>query len=155
MYLKVLRSLLKGATNEKLSIMNKLEQFIASILETRKVWLLEAKEGFFAMLEDNDGESYIPLWESEDLARKAAQGDWEGYTVADMGFSELGSWLKELATDEIDIAVSPEADGEITAIPSYKFRNWLKPYDDHSYKEKDDEEDDDFDYGEGWAQPWS
>ena len=155
MYLKVLRSLLKGATNEKLSIMNKLEQFIASILETRKVWLLEAKEGFFAMLEDNDGESYIPLWESEDLARKAAQGDWEGYTVADMGFSELGSWLKELATDEIDIAVSPEADGEITAIPSYKFRNWLKPYDDHSYKEKDDEEDDDFDYGEGWAQSWS
>ena len=155
MYLKVLRSLLKGATNEKLSIMNKLEQFIATILETRKVWLLEAKEGFFAMLEDNDGESYIPLWESEDLARKAAQGDWEGYTVADMGFSELGSWLKELAADEIDIAVSPEADGEITAIPSYKFRNWLKPYDDHSYKEKDDEEDDDFDYGEGWAQPWS
>ena len=107
--------------------MNKLEQFIASILETRKVWLLEAKEGFFAMLEDNDGESYIPLWESEDLARKAAQGDWEGYTVADMGFSELGSWLKELAA----------------------------AYDDHSYKEKDDEEDDDFDYGEGWAQPWS
>lgn len=155
MYLKVLRSLSKGVTNEKLSIMNKLEQFIASILETRKVWLLEAKEGFFAMLEDNDGESYIPLWESEDLARKAAQGDWEGYTVADMGFSELGSWLKELATDEIDIAVSPEADGEITAIPSYKFRNWLKPYDDHSYKEKDDEEDDDFDYGEGWAQSWS
>ena len=153
--MKALRFSSKGVTNEKLSIMNKLEQFIASILETRKVWLLEAKEGFFAMLEDNDGESYIPLWESEDLARKAAQGDWEGYTVADMGFSELGSWLKELAADEIDIAVSPEADGEITAIPSYKFRNWLKPYDDHSYKEKDDEEDDDFDYGEGWAQPWS
>ena len=113
MCLKVLRSSSKGVTNEKLSIMNKLEQFIASILETRKVWLLEAKEGFFAMLEDNDGESYIPLWESEDLARKAAQGDWEGYTVADMGFSELGSWLKELAADEIDIAVSPETDGEI------------------------------------------
>lgn len=155
MCLKVLRSSSKGVTNEKLSIMNKLEQFIATILETRKVWLLEAKEGFFAMLEDNDGESYIPLWESETLAKKAAQGDWEGYTVADMGFSELGSWLKELAADEIDIAVSPETDGEITAIPSYKFRNWLKPYDDHSYKEKDDEEDDDFDYGEGWAQPWS
>ena len=115
---------------------NKLQQFIDAILETRKVWLLEAKEGFFAMLED------------------AAQGDWEGYSVTDMGFSELGHWLKELAADEIDIAVSPMTDGEITAIPSYKFRNWLKPYDDHSYKEKDDEEDDDFDYGDGWAQPW-
>ena len=98
---------------------NKLEIFLKSILETRKVWLLEAKEGFFAMLEDNDGEPYIPLWESKALAAKAAQGDWEGYTVTDMGFSELGQWLKELADDEIDIAVSPEADGEITAIPSY------------------------------------
>ncbi len=138
--------------------MDKLNQFIASILETRKVWLLEAKEGFFAMLEDNEGEPYIPLWESEALAENAAQGDWEGYTVTDMGFSELYHWLKELAADDIDIAVSPSSDGEITAIPSYKFRGWLKPYDDHSYKEKDDEnggDDDDFDYGEGWAQPWS
>jgi hypothetical protein len=136
--------------------MEKLEQFIASILETRKVWLLEAKEGFFAMLEDSDGEPYIPLWESEEQARKAAQGDWEGYTVTDMGFSELGQWLKELAADEIDIAVSPEAEGQITAISAHKFRNWLKPYDDHSYKDEDDEgQDDDFDYGEGWAQPWS
>ena len=134
---------------------NKLETFINAILETRKVWLLEAKEGFFAMLEDNDGASYVPLWESEELAGKAAQGDWEGYTVTDMGFSELSHWLKELASDEIDIAVSPMADGEITAIPSYKFRNWLKPYDDHSYKDKDDENEDDFDYGEGWAQPWN
>ena len=49
---------------------NKLKQFINAILETRKVWLLEAKEGFFAMLEDNDGASYVPLWESEELAEK-------------------------------------------------------------------------------------
>ena len=133
---------------------NKLKRFIDAILETRKVWLLEAKEGFFAMLEDNDSEPYMPLWESEELAAKAAKGDWKGYTVTDMGFSELSHWLKELANDEIDIAVSPEADGEITAIPSHKFRTWLKPYDDHSFKEKDDEDGDDFDYGVGWAQPW-
>ena len=133
---------------------DKLNRFINAILETRKVWLLEAKEGFFAMLEDNEGESYIPLWESGELAQKAAQGDWEDYTVTDMGFSELSHWLKELASDEIDIAVSPMSDGEITAIPSYKFRTWLKPYDDHSYKEKDEEDDDNFDYGDGWAQPW-
>ena len=136
---------------------NKLENFINAILETRQVWLLEAKEGFFAMLEDSEGDSYVPVWESEESAKKAAQGDWSGYTVTTMGFSELQQWLKELANDEIEIAVAPEADGEITAIPSTKFRNWLKPYDDHSYKEKDDEsdlDDDDFDYGDGWAQPW-
>lgn len=135
--------------------MDKLEQFTTKILETRKVWLLEAKEGFFAMLEDNNGEPYMPLWESEELAAKAAQGDWEGYTVTDMGFSELEHWLKELANDEIDIAVSPESDGEITAISSFKFRKWIKPYSDDSYKEEDEDDEDDFDYGEGWAQPWS
>ncbi len=144
---------LKLKANKIQDMETKLEQFINAILETRKVWLLEAKEGFFAMLEDGDGEPYIPLWETETQAAKAAQGDWEGYTVTDMGFSELGHWLKELAKDDIDIAVSPEADGEITAIPSSKFRTWLQPYDDHSFK--DDDDDDDFDYGEGWAEPWS
>ena len=51
--------------------MDKLEQFIASILETRKVWLLEAKEGFFAMLEDNDGEPYNGLLGIGTLAQGA------------------------------------------------------------------------------------
>ncbi len=134
--------------------MEKLEIFLNAILETHKVWLLEAKEGFFAMLEDNDGEPYMPIWESEEKAVQAAQGDWEGYTATDMGFSELEHWLKELANDDIDVAVSPESDGEITAISSTKFRTWVKPHSDNSFKDEDDE-DDDFDYGEGWAQPWS
>ena len=136
----------------------RLKQFLDAILETRKVWLLEAKAGFFAMLEDNDGNSYVPLWETEVLAAQAAQGDWKSYTVTDMGFSELEHWLKELASDEIDIAVSPENEGEITALASANFRKWVKPYSDNSYKEKkeedDSDDDDDFDYGDGWAQPW-
>ena len=132
---------------------DKLKHFLDVILETRKVWLLEAKEGFFAMLEGNDGNPYMPLWESEPQAQKAAAGDWEGYTVTDMGFSELEHWLRELANDEIDVAVSPESDGEIVAISSLKFRTWVKPYSDDSYKE--DDEDEDFDYGDGWAEPWN
>ena len=131
----------------------RLEQFINTIREIRKVWLLQAREGFFAMLEDSDGNSYIPLWASEESASKAAQGDWEGYTVSDMGFSELKHWLKELASDEIDIAVAPEQDGEIMALSSANMRKWIMPYADDSYKEEDDDADD-FDYGEGWAEPW-
>ena len=134
--------------------MNNLETFLNAILETRKVWLLQAREGFFAMLEDNSGDSYVPIWESEALALKSAEGDWEGYTVTDMGFSELEHWLKELANDEIDIAVSPEKEGEVTALSSANLRKWVKQYSDNSYKEEDDD-DDDFDYGEGWAEPWS
>ena len=136
--------------------MERLESFLNTISETRKVWLLEAMTGMFAMLEDGDGNSYIPLWETEDKAVAAAKEDWEGYQVTEMGFSELAVWLKELSRDEIDIAVSPEKDGEITAIASSNFRKWVKPMADDSYKEEDegDELDDDFDYGDGWAEKW-
>lgn len=130
--------------------MNILETFTSAILETRKVWLLQAMEGMFAMLEDSDGNSYIPVWQSEELAKNAAVEDWENYSVTEMGFSELVVWLKELSQDEIDIAVAPEKDGEITAIASANFRKWVKPYADDSYKEEKEDDDDDFDYGEGW-----
>lgn len=135
--------------------MNTLESFLDAIKETRKVWLLEAMSGMFAMLEDADGNSYIPVWESETLAAKAAVEDWAGYQVTEMGFSELAVWLKELSQDEIDIAVSPEKDGEIMAIASANFRKWVKPLADDSYHEDSDEDDDDdFDYGDGWAEKW-
>lgn len=136
-------------------IMNTLETFLDAIAATRKVWLLEAMTGMFAMLEDADGNSYIPIWESEALAKKAAVEDWEGYEVTEMGFSELAVWLKELTRDEIDIAVSPEKDGEIMAIASSNFRKWVKPLSDDSYHEEPEEDDDDdFDYGDGWAEQW-
>lgn len=134
--------------------MNTLESFLETISETRRVWLLEAMTGMFAMLEDSEGNSYIPVWESEEKAGKAAMADWEDYAVTDMGFSELAVWLKELSRDEIDIAVSPEKDGEIMAIFSSNFRKWVKPMADDSYKEEPDDEDDDFDYGDGWAEEW-
>lgn len=135
--------------------MKAIEPFLDAISQTRKVWLLEAMTGMFAMLEDSDGNSYIPLWESEALARKAAVEDWADYEVTEMGFSELAVWLKELTRDEIDIAVSPEKDGEITAIASANFRKWVKPQADDSYHEDEEEDDDDdFDYGEGWAEQW-
>ena len=138
--------------------MNTLESFLETITATRKIWLLEAMTGMFAMLEDAEGNSYIPAWESEEKARKAAIDDWSGYDVTEMGFSELALWLKELSRDEIDIAVSPEKDGEILAISSSKFRTWLKPMDDNSYHEEpedgEEEGDDNFDYGDGWAEKW-
>ena len=134
--------------------MKDIQPFLDTISQTHQVWLLEAMTGMFAMLEDGDGNSYIPVWESEELARKAAVEDWADYKVTEMGFSELAVWLKELTRDEIDIAVSPEKDGEITAIASSNFLKWVKPQADDSYHEDDEEEEDGFDYGEGWAEPW-
>ncbi|MBP5573750.1 MAG: DUF2750 domain-containing protein [Bacteroidales bacterium] len=134
--------------------MNTLETFLDAISETRKVWLLEAMTGMFAMLEDADGNSYIPVWATEAEAKQAALDDWADYEVTEMGFSELAVWLKELSRDEIDIAVAPERDGQIMAIASANFRKWVKPLADDSYHEEPDEDDDDFDYGDGWAEKW-
>ena len=134
--------------------MNDLQPFLDTLSQTHQVWLLEAMTGMFAMLEDGDGNSYIPVWESEELARAAAVEDWADYKVTEMGFSELAVWLKELTRDEIDIAVSPAKDGEITAIASANFLKWVKPQADDSYHEDDEDEEDGFDYGEGWAEPW-
>lgn len=134
--------------------MNTLESFLETIAETRVIWLLEARPGMFAMLEDGDGNSYIPVWASEDEAKKAAVEDWADYEVTEMGFSELAVWLKELTRDEIDIAVAPEKEGEIMAIASVNFRKWVKPQADDSYHEEADPEEEDFDYGEGWEEQW-
>ncbi len=134
--------------------MNTLESFLETIAETRVIWLLEARPGMFAMLEDGDGNSYIPVWASEDEAKKAAVEDWADYEVTEMGFSELAVWLKELTRDEIDIAVAPEKEGEIMAIASANFRKWVKPQADDSYHEEADPEEEDFDYGEGWEEQW-
>ena len=135
--------------------MNTLESFLDVISKTREVWLLEAMTGMFAMLEDADGNSYIPVWESEASAKKAAVEDWSDYEVTQMGFSELAVWLKELSRDEIDIAVAPEKDGGIMAISSANFRKWVKPLADDSYHEEDEDDlDEGYDYGEGWAEPW-
>ncbi len=141
--------------------MTDLKQFTDAITATRQVWLLQAMEGMFAMLEDGSGRSYVPMWETAEKARQAASGDWEDYAVTEMGFSELYVWLRELRRDEIDIAVSPDKEGKITAIASADFRRFVKPYADESYREEkdedddfDDEADDDFDYGEGWAEKW-
>lgn len=134
--------------------MKDLQPFLDTLSQTHQVWLLEAMTGMFAMLEDGDGNSYIPVWESEELARAAAVEDWADYKVTEMGFSELAVWLKELTHDEIDIAVSPAKDGEITAIASANFLKWVKPQADDSYHEDDEDEEDGFDYGEGWAEPW-
>lgn len=134
--------------------MNPLESFLDTLSETRKVWLLEAMTGMFAMLEDANGHSYIPVWASEEAAASAATDDWSDYEVTEMGFSELAVWLKELSRDEIDIAVAPERDGPIMALASAQFRQWVKPLADDSYKEEPDDEEDDFDYGDGWAEQW-
>ena len=57
--------------------MELLKNFITEVKENDMLWLLEAKPGLFAMVEDGDENSYIPVWSSEAEAVANISEDWE------------------------------------------------------------------------------
>jgi len=132
--------------------MKDIEAFLDSIVDKNEVWLLESRPGMFAMLEDGDGDSYVPIWASEADAQKQAAGEWSGYTTTSMSFPELEVWLGELSHDDIDVIIAPEGDEEKTALPSAGLRKWVKQHAVGKFNDDSDEPDDDFD--DTWAQPW-
>lgn len=101
------------------------ELFITTIRHNRTIWLLEAKPGLFAMLEDNNENAYIPIWHTEAEAQNAAQGDWQTYQASPMAFGELHEWLKELETDAIDIAVFPDENEKILPLKPPHFKQLI------------------------------
>lgn len=133
--------------------MKDIEAFLNSIADKNEVWLLESRPGMFAMLEDGDGDSYVPIWATEADAIKQATGEWRDYTTTSMPFPELAAWLDELAHDEIDIIISPEGDEEKTSLPSGNFRKWVKQHAVGKFVDNTEEPDDEFD--DTWEQPWS
>lgn len=98
--------------------METLKQFILKVQETNELWLLEAKPGLFAMVEDGDENSYIPVWADEKDARENIGDDWEDYNVANMNVDEFVGWMNELHEDNIGIAISTGEDGQMLPIPA-------------------------------------
>ncbi len=96
--------------------MEELRQFILNVKETNNLWLLEAKPGLFAMVEDGEENSYIPVWADENDAINNASDDWEGYNVASMNVDEFVGWMRELHEDNIGIAISTDDGGQMLPI---------------------------------------
>lgn len=132
----------------KYNNMEEIQIFLKTVNENGILWLLEAKPGLFAMLEDGNGNSYIPVWASEDEAKSNIGDDWETYTVATMGIAEFITWTRELDGDDIGIAISTGQAGSILPIPSKIMRQML------GGQEKSDRElvGEEF-YDEEWAEP--
>lgn len=128
--------------------MEELQKFLQTVNTNGILWLLEAKPGLFAMLEDGGGNSYIPVWASEAEAKANIGDDWESYTVTTMDIAEFITWTRELDGDEIGIAVSTGDEGKILPIPSKIMRQLLGGQ-DKSDRELVGEE---F-YDEDWAEP--
>jgi len=128
--------------------MEELQKFLQTVNTNGILWLLEAKPGLFAMLEDGGGNSYIPVWASEAEAKANIGDDWESYTVTTMDIAEFITWTRELDGDDIGIAVSTGDEGKILPIPSKIMRQMLGGQ-DKSDRELVGEE---F-YDEDWAEP--
>ena len=128
--------------------MEELQRFLQTINENGMLWLLEAKPGLFAMLEDGNENSYVAVYATEDDAKASISDDWADYTVANMSLAEFIGWTRELDEDKIGIAVPAGLEGQILPIPSKIMRQMLGGQ-DKSDKELVGEE---F-YDEDWAEP--
>lgn len=99
-----------------------LKNFIAEVKENDNFWLLEAKPGLFAMVEDANENSFIPVWCNEQDALDSASEDWDGYNVTSMNIAEFVGWMSELHSDEIGIAISTGEDGQMLPMPALSMK---------------------------------
>ena len=97
--------------------MEELQRFLQTVNQNGILWLLEAKPGLFAMLEDGSGNSYIPVWATKEEAEANIGDDWATYNVTTMEIAEFITWTRELGTDDIGIAISTGTEGQI--LPDY------------------------------------
>lgn len=128
--------------------MEELQRFLQTVNQNGILWLLEAKPGLFAMLEDGSGNSYIPVWATKEDAEANIGDDWATYNVTTMEIAEFITWTRELDGDDIGIAISAGKEGQILPIPSKIMRQMLGGQ-DKSDRELVGEE---F-YDEEWAEP--
>lgn len=128
--------------------MEELQKFLQTVNQNGILWLLEAKPGLFAMLEDGSGNSYIPVWATKEEAEANIGDDWATYNVTTMEIAEFITWTRELGSDDIGIAISTGTEGQILPIPSKIMRQMLGGQ-DKSDRELVGEE---F-YDEEWAEP--
>ena len=95
------------------------------MIKQREVWLLKERDGFFAMFEDNQNQSYIPIWPDQKAAQEFTTEDWQGYLPDKMGLGEFLSWLDELKTDQIFIGAFPNTSMKSLAIDPLDFKKQI------------------------------
>ncbi len=104
----------------------RLEKFVEIVKQNKEVWLLQADSGMFAMLEDTNGQSYLPVWCGREDALNAIDGDWINYNTELMNLGEFNQWLHELDEDGIKLGVSPDEHGKILPFNGEELRKLLQ-----------------------------
>lgn len=98
---------------------------LTTIIDKKEVWLLKAREGFYAMFEDSEEHSYLPVWPEKSYADTYATGDWDEYESEAMALAEFMEWLPELKEDTILIGAFPNAASQSMAIDPLAFKKQL------------------------------
>lgn len=129
---------------------DQLSLFITEIKENDRLWLLEAKPGLFAMLEDAEENSYIPVWSREEYAKDGKSDEWAEYSVTFMIIKEFMSWMHELSEDNIGIAISYGKESQVLPIPAEIMKKILS--DDETNAKSDRELVGEEFYDEEWAE---
>lgn len=104
-----------GSFNLK-NMENKFVRFISQTIDQEGVWLLQAMDGMFAMVESADRKSYVAVWDQKSEAEANATDEWVDYACVWMDLKEWIQWLNELTEDETWIAISPDASGKVLPI---------------------------------------
>lgn len=107
------------------------EQFIRAVSSTEQIWLLQANDGLFAMVEDSAGTSYIPVWSSQVACAEASNEEWSDYAVETMPINEFINWCKELAEDDVKLGIEPDNNGRLLPIEATVFLDILKQMKDN------------------------
>ena len=106
--------------------MELLKDFITEVRQNASLYLLEAKPGLFAMVEDGNENSYIPVWSNEADAVSNISEDWEEYSVTSMDIAEFVGWMNELHEDQIGIAISTGDGGQMLPMPALTMKQLFK-----------------------------
>ncbi|HMM11408.1 MAG TPA: DUF2750 domain-containing protein [Bacteroidales bacterium] len=89
-----------------------------------QVWLLQADDGMFALVEDMSGTSIMPMYARREMAQEAAVDDWAGYTPEPMPLRELIQWLTEMADDEFHVGIALKGN-QVIPFPASLFQQQL------------------------------
>ncbi len=95
---------------------NTFERFIQDAVTHDGVWLLQASDGMFAMVESSDQVSYLAVWDIEHEAKTAVADEWDEYSCVPMELKEFIHWLNEMQEDDAWIGIAPDAEGKIYPI---------------------------------------
>jgi hypothetical protein len=100
--------------------------FIDEVIKNEVVWLLQAEDGLFAMVEDGEGNSYVSVWPTKDECVAVAKDEWSDYQAESMEIKEFLNWLKELKDDDVRIGVYPDENGRILPFESLGLKKMIE-----------------------------